>query len=154
MTDFANEWFPINVILMIGSTIVIAVYITAFAIGRRAGYWPIVTGNIIDSGLRIEQGVKRSSYAIHVLYQFDYNGNTYQSTRIWPTEFRVGFRMWLEKAISPYRPGKSVNVHVNPNNPSKSLLSIQPPAMLTRSTIVAVILFAYTATLNTIAYYT
>lgn len=128
--------------------------LAAFGMHRRAARarrWPAVTGTILTAGLErfrdARDGVHRGAkvFKAGVGYRYTYKGNDYVGSlassggEVMTTSARLA-----ERATRRYRSGQMVDVHVNPDNPSESVL--EPRARgIGVVLIAAIILFALAA---------
>jgi hypothetical protein len=94
--------------------------------------WPSVSGTIISSDIRkttewkrkgIKTGRDRTLYLPHILYNYEVQGNRYQSYRV----FFEGAEDYLDpgnarEIVNRYPSGKKVSVYYNPENPQFAVL--------------------------------
>lgn len=100
-------------------------------IAAKARRWPVVDGLIqeayVDEFRGQISGVSRNSYrdlAQSVFnYTYVYNGVTYTSDKLSAgTKITASTTTIAKREVAPYRPGDTVKVYVNPNNPSEAVL--------------------------------
>ena len=94
--------------------------------------WPSVSGTIISSDIRkttewerkgIKTGRDRTLYLPHILYNYEVQGNRYQSYRV----FFEGAEDYLDPGnarviVNRYPAGKKVSAYYNPENPQFAVL--------------------------------
>lgn len=122
-----------NAPLSIGiATFATIMVLTALGMQRRAaeaGRWPVVKGTILTAGLErfrdARDGVRRGAkvFKAEISYRYAYEGNDYiGSVASSGAEVMTTSAHLAGRSIRRYRSGQIVDVHVNPDNPSESVL--------------------------------
>lgn len=113
----------ISVILLVGGA-------AAYIGWRERGYikaaqaWPTVSGKILTASVDIKQG-KGISYYPHVTYQYEVNGQTYQSdllnagASLTQSTSKQGVEQYINER---YQPGTTVQVYYSPQDPQIAVL--------------------------------
>lgn len=98
--------------------------------------WPVVEGKVISSHVASryintrQTGSRKLEYYIRVTYRYEVNGISHQSERYslgTGNTFEDGFfdqaeaQAWL--AQSPYQRNQAIDVHVDPKDPSNTVIS-------------------------------
>ncbi|HAP46088.1 MAG TPA: DUF3592 domain-containing protein [Afipia sp.] len=99
--------------------------------------WPVVQGRIKTSGLEEfraapEEGHSHGTtkFQSKVLYSYRYNGIDYTSSQAsYDGQVSSTSRWMMERVAKKYPNGKSVEVHVNPENPSQAVLETRTPGV-------------------------
>lgn len=68
-----------------------------------------------------EQQRKRITYAPIVRYQYQTDGQTYESNQVHPIAIASN-KAWAKSVIEPYRKGNSVTIYVDPEDPEHAYL--------------------------------
>ena len=113
-------------LIAVGTAVAIVASDTAWR-SARARSWPIVSGEIIHSGLEDQtiddsDGTTTTRYKPQVRYRYAVKGKTYVGGRV-----SFGFEwhqfQWTAQRVSErYPEGKRVRVHVSPADPSEASL--------------------------------
>jgi len=154
LAQFASHHIA-NAPLSVGvATFATVMVLAALGMHRRAAHarrWPVVKGTISTSGLErfrdAREGVHRGAkvFKASVDYRYTYRGNDYVgSVASSGGEVMTTSADLAERAIGRYRSDQIVDVHVNPNNPSESVLEPRPRGVGV-VWIAAIILFALAA---------
>ena len=99
--------------------------------------WPVVQGKIRTSGLEEfraapEEGRSHGTtkFQSKVLYSYRYNNIDYTSSQAsYDGQVSSTSRWMMERVAKKYPNGKSVDVHVNPENPSQAVLETRTPGV-------------------------
>ena len=98
--------------------------------------WPVVEGTVVSSNVASryvnsrQTGSRKLEYYIRVTYRYEVNGISHQSQRHslgMGNTFEDGFydkaeaQAWL--AQSPYQRNQAIKVHVDPNDPTNTVIS-------------------------------
>jgi hypothetical protein len=154
LTRFASRHI-VNAPLAIGvATFATVMVLAALGMHRRAAHarrWPVVKGTISSAGLErfrdARDGVHRGAkvFKAGVSYRYTYRGHDYTgSVASSGAEVMTTSAQLAERASGRYRSGQIVDVHVNPDNPSESVL--EPRARGVGVVwIAAIVLFALAA---------
>jgi len=110
--------------------IVALVFVYIWLRGRRASSitksWPTTTGRVLYSQVewRHSSGRSGGAYYPSVVYEYQINGQTYQSNTIHPgMEVGYGgFRSKVDQTVAKYPAGGMVEVFYNPENPAQAVL--------------------------------
>ena len=100
--------------------------------GRRASSitkkWPMAVGKVLHSDVELRRshssnGGYNTSYYPSVVYEYEVNGQRYQSNTLSPgMEYGLGFRGRVEARVARYPAGGMVQVYYNPENPAQAVL--------------------------------
>jgi hypothetical protein len=89
---------------------------------RRARFWPVAQGRILDSRVREVKDEEGSSYEAYILYEYSVNGVSLRSD-VWRLGVgRSSFTGWAKKAVAKYPIGAPVMVYYNPERPNDAML--------------------------------
>lgn len=121
---------PVWLLVLAGGMAVIGVWLVVSETERLEQYiklrgWSTAAGTIVDSRVI---GVR--AFRPEIVYQYQVDSVTYRdSTSLDPPGFggRNSKHDAAGKVASEYPAGKSVTIHYDPTNPSKSLLKITAP---------------------------
>jgi hypothetical protein len=98
---------------------------------REMGRWPVVAGTIVSAEAKRTvraAGTEDQRFIPELAYEFTYNGKSHRGDRytLVPVDSRgtAGVNAILQR----YPAGQSVPVHVNPQDPTRSVLSISTDA--------------------------
>ncbi len=102
---------------------------------RLAKQWPVVDGTIKLSGLEQYRAARTDGggrgpvmYQRKVQFTYVYDGNSYTGTHATLSSNLASSSDWLTRKLTPpYQDGASVNVWVNPANPSEATLNPGTP---------------------------
>jgi hypothetical protein len=86
--------------------------------------WQITTGTVLMSSVQSSySGRSHSTYPV-VVYQYEVNGERYQSQRIKAGEQFINVRVigQAEATVTKYPIGATVTVYYNPSNPAEAVL--------------------------------
>ena len=122
-----------GIVFVIGSLVVIGIAVSAMlgsSREREAITWPQVQGVVMASGSeRFRDNVTHGrNWVPYVQYSYhvdgnDYSGDTY---RFFPATYEGLFKNEAEKRGEQYRPGGGLQVRVNPDDPSDSVIVALP----------------------------
>lgn len=95
--------------------------------GARMSSWETVRGYVISGGYETSRGDDSDTYKPYATYQYEYNGRTYEGTRVAISEtsdnigdFQQELGRKLSAAAGTNRP---VDIYVNPDDPAESIVS-------------------------------
>lgn len=130
---------------MSGMTVALGAFGVAIALfalmfqrqSSAAKKWPVVQGRIKTSGLEEfraapEEGRSQGTtkFQSKVQYSYRYNNVDYTSSQAsYDGQVTSTSRWAIERLAKKYPTGKTVNVHVNPENPSQAVLETRAPGI-------------------------
>ncbi|MGH7601503.1 MAG: DUF3592 domain-containing protein [bacterium] len=90
--------------------------------------WPRVTGKIISSTIVSSPGEDGdTTYRAVVKYDYTVNRIAYQGSRVYfGARFEANWREYPERIVAQYRPGHSVDVYYDPDEPNEASLECGP----------------------------
>ena len=95
--------------------------------GTRMASWETVDGYVVSGGYKTNRGDDSDTYKPYATYRYDYNGRRYEGTRvaISETSDNIGdFQQELGRKLSSAAAGKKpIDIYVNPNDPTESIVS-------------------------------
>lgn len=92
---------------------------------RASSSWPSVQGRIVSASVGEHKGTKskrKTTYHADVRYDYQVNGQTYDSKRISFGEYSSRDRSHAEEELKKYPVGKQLPVYYSPTNPASSVL--------------------------------
>ncbi|NJN80338.1 MAG: DUF3592 domain-containing protein [Anaerolineales bacterium] len=93
---------------------------------QSAQNWLSTTGTILMSSVQSRRSSSSGGYSDYpvIVYQYQVNGQSYQSQRLKAGEqfFNVNVSWQAQETINKYPIGKEVTVYYDPNNPAESAL--------------------------------
>jgi uncharacterized membrane protein len=88
----------------------------------RVKNWAQIRATVVESSI-IEKRVDQAIYVPRVIYQYEYQGHTYQSDRIKFEDFYNSDKNWIEtKLYHKFFVGNTIDVWVNPKNPAEAVV--------------------------------
>lgn len=112
--------------------------------GSTSAGWPRVIGNVISSEAPMspatDDGPASSAY---VRYRYEVGGREYRGDRLRFGSMFGSSDLGAQSDVLDYRPGRTVQVAYNPDDPSDSVLEPGAPAVLWIATIVAYSMLLY-----------
>ena len=112
--------------IAVGGAIAIVALHTAWRCAR-AGSWPTVPGEILQSGLEDKtdddsEGTTTTRYKPRLRYRYAVKGKTYMGDRVSFGFEWHGFQWTAQRVADRYPVGKRVRVHVSPADPEETSL--------------------------------
>ncbi len=83
--------------------------------------WKPVTANILSSDVGTVSGDKGNTYKPVVVYNYRYNGQSYQAAAVTPINISAS-QSWAQSIVNKYRSGDVTTAYVNPGQPSNAYL--------------------------------
>lgn len=134
MGDFMNNMGNITVILVTVPFVIVALVLGFIGLRQKARVsvtkeWPTTNGTVLFSTVEARRsssssGGTSTSYYPSVVYQYQVNGQTFQSNQL-SMGMRVGLGSYnavQQRVTENYSPGSVITVYYNPNNPQQAVL--------------------------------
>ena len=108
------------------------VHFRAVGKARASESWPVTTGKVVSSQVRIEESSDRDGgtttwYNPIVAYTYTVAGTERRGSRLRFGNPRSSSRKKAEAAIAPYPAGATITVRYNPGNPEECVLETRKP---------------------------
>jgi hypothetical protein len=87
----------------------------------RIATWKPVTANILSSDVGTVSGSKGNTYKPVVVYNYRYNGQSYQAAAVTPINISAS-QSWAQSIVNKYRSGDVTTAYVNPDHPANAYL--------------------------------
>lgn len=158
LTQFASGHVanaPLTVALGVFATVMALVALRVQMLAGQAGHWPVVKGVVTTSGLepfRVPEqggGVEPISVDARIDYTYRFRGRDYAAMGMSMTgEVGSTSDRAVQRLAKRYRDGQIVNVYVNPEKPSESVLEPRARGIWV-IWVIAAVLFALAAVVAT-----
>lgn len=117
---------PLTVFALCFGLMLLLIFFAGRHATKTASKWPFVRGKIVSSGTetirKTKNGRTSTSYSPAVEYAYQVNGIDYRSRQIHLNVTTSGTQAYAEKLAGRYPPGRDVDVHYDPKNPSNAAL--------------------------------
>lgn len=87
----------------------------------RITTWRPVSANILSSDVGTVTGNKGNTYKPVVVYNYRYQGQSYQAAAVTPISISAG-QSWAQSIANKYRPGDVTTAYVDPGHPNNAYL--------------------------------
>ena len=124
------EYIPLlRVCLLIGGVLQMLLFLSIFHRTIKSKQWPKTAGRVLFSELyqlsRCDVDRKNTAYKAIVKYQYQIDGKTYFSRKIYYGDWiAISFSSYMKKIVKQYSIGAECIVHYNPQKAEKSVLKV------------------------------
>lgn len=127
--DFEERANPLKVLAVVvaGGLILMALIHSRGYEAERTGKWPTTTGTVTESYSRLFEDYDVQAGSSHwfepvVSYEYTVAGTRYSSSGVYQKEVMYFLESDLDRLLSRFRVGATVDVHYSPGDPSQSVL--------------------------------
>lgn len=89
---------------------------------QRARHWPPVPATVLSSEVRAHRGSDSTTYSIHIVYRYTWEGRDFTSDRYDFTSGSSSGRESKARVVRAHPPGHRFEVFVNPARPDESVI--------------------------------